>query len=296
MSFPVNTDEPAATAFTVQQVSVCICTRNRPESLIQTLESVQGSETPVHQIVVSDDSTDDRTALAVGEHYPDITYCRGPRTGLGANRNRAIEAATGDVILFLDDDCLLGADFLAAALARLGTALEPTKTIVNGRETNGGRIVVSSDQNFLGFQNRSYSDGDSIRSVVINAALFPRRLFGEVRFDENLIYGCDEIDLTTRAVAKGYRIVSCPEAINHHFPSPVNRDYYGTHANASRIYVTFKRYRWTERRPGKALLFLAAATIHLCVSMAKEHGLAGVRVTPGILAEALRPIRRRGEQ
>lgn len=273
-----------------RDVTVCICTRNRPDSLAQTLDSVRASSIAAHQIVVADDSTEDRTAELIRRRYPEVTYLRGPRRGLGANRNVVASAATGEFVLFLDDDCLLDESFIARALAALDTVGDRTHVIVNGRENNRGRFVASSDQSFLGYQNRPYRPGDVLYSVVINAALFPRSLFDEVRFDERLIYGCDEIDVTTRAVAHGYRIVSCPEAVNHHFPSPVNRDYYGAHANSARLYVTFKRYWFTERRRLKAAVFLLLAVPHVFASMAKYDGLDGLRVATGVVVEALKSI------
>lgn len=271
-------------------VSVCICTRNRPEALTRTLDSLRGSSVAPQQVVVADDSTDNRTSGLVRQRYPEVTYREGPRRGLGANRNAVVAAATGDFVLFLDDDCLLDPHFLQRVVARLAEADDQHRTIVNGRELKHGHLIISRDQCFLGFQNRTYGPSDDIYSVVMNAALFPRSLFSHVRFDERLIYGYDEIDLTTRAVASGYRIVNCPDAVNQHFPSPVNRDYYGAHASSSRIYVTFKRYLWTQRRPLKAAAYLLIAVSHLFVSMTKARGVDGLRTVRDVLSEAFAAI------
>jgi len=271
-------------------VSICICTRNRPESLADTLESIRGSSTAPGQVVVADDSTDERTRDLVRTGYPDVLYCRGSRRGLGANRNTAAAAATGERILFLDDDCRLDVDFLATALASLGTADDPARTIITGCETNNHKVVIASDQDFLGFQSRSYRPSDVMHSVVINATLFPRHMFDQLSFDEKVIYGFDEVDLTSRAVAAGYTIIACLEAVNHHSPSPTNRDYYGVHAQASRLYVTFKRYRFTQGRPVKAAAFLAIAILHVAATMTRDSGLAGLRAAREAVLEALAAI------
>jgi glycosyltransferase involved in cell wall biosynthesis len=271
-------------------ISVCICTRNRPEALTRTLDSLRSSSIPPHQIVVSDDSTNERTSQLVRRAYAEVSYRKGPRRGLGANRNAVVAAATGDFVLFLDDDCLLDRDFLNRVVTRLTEDGDQRRTIVNGCELKHGVLIVSRDQSFLGYQNRAYAVTDDIYSVVMNAAIFPRSLFPHVKFDERLIYGYDEIDLTTRAVAHGYRIVNCPDAVNHHFPSPVNRDYYGVHASSSRIYVTFKRYLWTQRRPLKAAAYLPIAVCHVFASMIRTGGLGGLRSARDVLAEALTAI------
>lgn len=282
---------PSETDETWRQVSVCICTRNRPDSLRKTLGSIRSSLCAPHQVVVADDSTDARTADLIRDEYPEVAYLTGPRRGLGANRNAAAAAATGGTILFLDDDCLLGPRFLLHALAALERLPDPNRAIVGGHEMKNGTLVISADQCFLGFQNRAYGPSDSIQTVVINAALFPRSMFDRVQFDERIVYGYDEVDLTSRAVAMGYEINLCPDAINHHFPSPVNRDYYGEHANSARLYVTFKRYRWTEHRPLKATAFLAVAIVHVFASMTKANGLAGFRGAAAVAREAVRSIR-----
>lgn len=58
------------------QISVCICTRNRPEELVKAIQSIQKSTYPVHEIIVSDDSTDSRTKDILVD-FPDVIYVQG---------------------------------------------------------------------------------------------------------------------------------------------------------------------------------------------------------------------------
>ena len=256
-------------------VSVCICTRNRPQELSRTLESIRRSSRAVEQVVVSDDSTERETAALVARNYPEATYVPGPRAGLGANRNAAAGAATEDLILFIDDDCLLGEQFLENALGELRHD-GWRRTIISGLETNGGHLIEPADQDFLGFQRLTYEPGARVNTVVINSALFPRELFDIMRFDEQLVYGCDEVDLTTRAVAAGFTIRLCRGAVNDHRPSAANRDYYSDFAISSRIYVTFKRYFCTERRRAKGLMFLLVAIPHALATSVRHQGARGL--------------------
>jgi GT2 family glycosyltransferase len=255
-------------------VTVCIPTRNRPDDLAECLDSIAVSSIPVAEIVVSDDSTDERTRELVAARYPYVKYVFGPRKGLGPNRNSAIAAASGEWILFLDDDARLGPDFLAEMM-RARYANADRRIIFTGIEKQLSGLVFPNDQTFLGFQKRPYGSRD-VNTVVINATLFPAALFKEMLFDPRLIYGYDEVDIASCARGAGYRIVLVPSAINLHFPSPVNRDYYSPHTEAARIYVTFKRYARAERRPFKALLFLVASFIHSLAHYIKRHGVTGV--------------------
>lgn len=256
-------------------VTVCIPTRNRPEDLAECLDSIAASGIPVAEIVVSDDSTDDRTRELVAARYPHVKYVFGPRKGLGPNRNSAISAASGDWILFLDDDARLGPDFLTEMM-RARYANADDKLIFTGIEKQVKGLVFPNDQTFLGFQKRPYGSKRIVNTVVINATLFPASLFKEMLFDPRLIYGYDEVDIASCARGAGYRIVLVPSAVNLHFPSPVNRDYYSPHTEAARIYVTFKRYAAAERRPVKALMFLGWSFVHSLAHHLKRFGLSGI--------------------
>jgi len=255
-------------------VTVCIPTRNRPDDLAECLDSIAASTVPVTEIVVSDDSTDERTRDLVAARYRHVKYVFGPRKGLGPNRNSAIAAASGEWILFLDDDARLGPDFLTEMM-RARYANADQRIIFTGIEKQVSGLVFPNDQDFLGFQKRPYGTRD-VNTVVINATLFPAALFKEMLFDPRLIYGYDEVDIASSARGAGYRIVLIPSAVNLHFPSPVNRDYYSPHTEAARIYVTFKRYARAERRPVKALAFLALSFIHSLAYHVKRQGFAGI--------------------
>jgi glycosyltransferase involved in cell wall biosynthesis len=258
--------------------SVCICTRNRPEDLARALRSVDASTLPAHQIVVSDDSTDPRTREMVAAEFAHVVFLEGPRRGLGANRNCALDAVTGTHVAFIDDDATLSIDFLARVAESLQHGGQhPEKLIVTGYELNRGTRVYANGTTFLGFQARPYRSGDHHDTVVINSAVFPTWLFKLIRFDEHLVYGYDEVDIVMRATLQGKCVVRLlPDAFNSHFPSTVNRDYYASFIEASRIYVTHKRYRWFERNRPKAALFLSLAIAHNVLHNVRAHGPRGI--------------------
>ncbi len=164
---------------------------------------------------------------------------------------------------------------------------ERERHIVSGVERQKGQLIFPKDQNFFGYQQRAYGNSQRLNTVVINACVFPTSLFERIGFDANLIYGCDEVDLTTRAVGLGYTIVLCPDAVNDHFPSPVNRQYYQQHLNASRLYVTLKRYARTRRDYGRAAVFAILAPLHLAASLVRRSGLRGLRDSVSSLRETL---------
>lgn len=82
------------------KLSVVISTHNRSDSLARTLKSVK--ELADELIVVDNQSTDDSSSVA--KRFGAIVYTRPNNLMLNVNKNYGISKATGDWILYLDDD------------------------------------------------------------------------------------------------------------------------------------------------------------------------------------------------
>jgi hypothetical protein len=99
------------------------------------------------------------------------------------------------------------------------------------------------------------------------------------------------VDLASRAVRAGLSIIDCPSAANDHRPSPRGRSDYSAVVEASRLYVTFKRYAFTERRRLRAVAFVIVAPAHATLSGLRRGGLGGARRAWASLALAGRYVR-----
>jgi len=104
-------------------VSVVVPTRDRPELLTATLRSICAQEAvPIEVVVVDDGSADPDAVESVVTRLADdrVRVLRNPvPTGVGAARNRGLEAATGDRVAFCDDDDLWAPDKIVRQLAVL---------------------------------------------------------------------------------------------------------------------------------------------------------------------------------
>ncbi len=109
-------NDPVAVIRSVSiDVSVVICTRNRGELVRDTLESVLANDTVIpFEVIVVDQSDDDRTSSAVGCFLSDprFRYIRADSVGLSRARNVGIRCARGTAILMTDDDCQASPDWI----------------------------------------------------------------------------------------------------------------------------------------------------------------------------------------
>jgi GT2 family glycosyltransferase len=106
-------------------VSIVIPTCNRPDLLAKCLDrlqiSMRHSNRTELEVIVSDDSADDRTRDLVASRYSWVKWIRGPRTGPSANRNSGVAVASGAWVFFTDDDCLPAEGWISAFSSAITT-------------------------------------------------------------------------------------------------------------------------------------------------------------------------------
>jgi GT2 family glycosyltransferase len=97
-------------------LTAVICTCNRGDTVLMALRSLLASTYPDFEVLVIDQSTDDRTFDAVQPFRSDarFRYVRSQSKGLGKSHNIAMEEARSDIVVITDDDCEAPPDWLAA--------------------------------------------------------------------------------------------------------------------------------------------------------------------------------------
>jgi glycosyltransferase involved in cell wall biosynthesis len=89
-------------------VSVVLCTRDRPKRVADCVREVARQQYPAYEIVVVDNAPTDLGAvpavLDTLETSVPVRYVLEPRGGLSWARNAGWQSATADIIAFLDDD------------------------------------------------------------------------------------------------------------------------------------------------------------------------------------------------
>jgi O-antigen biosynthesis protein len=258
--YPIPQPEPL--------VSVIIPTRNRADVLARAIEGLLGrTDYLTLEVLIVDNGSDEPSALALLarlEHDGRVRVLRSPGPfNYSALNNRAVAAATGDLILLMNNDLdVINPDWLREMVSHairpgIGAVgaklLYPDGTIQHGGVTVGvggvaGHQYLRKPRGDLGY----FGQLRLVRAVtaVTGACLLLRReAYLEVAgLDEvSLPVAFNDIDLCLKLVAHGYRNLWTPYAELYHVES-VSRgsDLVGKNAARYARDVATMRQRWGD--------------------------------------------------
>jgi GT2 family glycosyltransferase len=205
-------------------ISVIIPSRNRPQLLLDAVESVlRGDEVPAELIIVDQSDMPDPALKAFTTNRAcAVRYLWTRSVGASRARNEGTAAAMHDVIVHTDDDMLFAPSWLrelAAALIAAGPRGVVTGKVEPGSESGNDGFVPSTktvDTREV-HQGRIREDvlytGNMAmhRSVTAEVGLFDERLGPGSRFSS-----AQDNDFGFRLLENGYRIVYEPAAVAYH--------------------------------------------------------------------------------
>ena len=117
--------------------SVAIPTLARPESLRETLDSVLACDPPAGEVIVVDADPEESGAAVAASYGDRVRVLPSPR-GLTIQRNRALDAAAGDVVVFLDDDVQVEQGCSRVSLPPSATRRSSPRPVASWSRTSGG--------------------------------------------------------------------------------------------------------------------------------------------------------------
>jgi N-acetylglucosaminyl-diphospho-decaprenol L-rhamnosyltransferase len=215
-------------------VTVSIVNTNNRELLLACLASLRTSITGAVgvEIVVLDNASDDGSAAAVAERFPDVRLIAQPfRAGFAANHNSVIRATDGRYVYVLNEDTVSDDWAFARVVAELDAhprvaALGPRLVYPDGRRQDSAWRFPSPLVSVLGMPSLGrlgivQSRGGSPRSVdwVMGAALLLRRtaLDDVGLFDDGFFIYFEEVDLCRRLRRAGWEVRYFPAVeVAHH--------------------------------------------------------------------------------
>lgn len=206
-------------------VSVIVPTFRRPDALRHTLNALTCQRYPKdrYEIFVVDDGpeeTTQRLVAAFADGPPKIRYLSQPHSGAARARNLGAQAATGDLLLFVDDDILLPPDAIARFIAAI-RALGPC--CLNGRwefpvamlkelsATPFGRFRLALESWVRSGMRLRPIDERHAEVELLTACnlMLPTEDFWKIGgFDETIPFaGYEDQEFSLRARDRGYRLI-----------------------------------------------------------------------------------------
>ena len=193
------------------KVSVMITTLNRVEDLLKTLHFLKSLNPLPDEVMVTADGCSDATAERVAKEFPDVRLFLN-QVGLGsvASRNRMMQAASGDLVLAIDDDshpeqlnCLEILSGIFVAQPRLAIASFPQRT---------DEYPKTLEQVDFGPEMAVRSFANSSACLRVSAY---RSLPG---FEPMFFHMYEEPDYALQCVAAGWEVRYFPQiTIRHHW-------------------------------------------------------------------------------
>jgi succinoglycan biosynthesis protein ExoM len=218
----------SVTANQTYHLAVCICTFKRVELLKRLLANLANQRTEglfTYSVVVADNDAMQSAqpiVAAFSSRSLLVTYCVEPQQNIAMARNRAIEHADGDFVVFIDDDEFPAEDWLHNLLKTYlaygsDGVLGPVKPYFEFEPprwaTKGGF-----------FERPTYATGFKMR--------WQETRTGNVLFRRNILYGIDipfrpefgtageDVDFFRRMMEKGYTFVWCNDAVAYEVVPP----------------------------------------------------------------------------
>ncbi|MCE4557830.1 glycosyltransferase family 2 protein [Roseateles cellulosilyticus] len=221
-----------STLATLPSCSIVIASYNRADMLAQTLDSLHAHLAALDslqqvQVVLIDNNSPDSTPQVMADWAARFSQCvhqREMKQGLSHARNAGLQAATGDIVVFLDDDVDLDAGWLPALLAPFGDVQVAAV---------GGKVLAYGASELPDWLPREYgylvsvfdpfdSARETDKVMGANFALRASAVRQVGAFDPalgrkgNKLLGGEEVDLFNRIRAAGGRVWYTPEAVVFH--------------------------------------------------------------------------------
>ncbi|WP_051287428.1 glycosyltransferase family 2 protein [Paenibacillus taiwanensis] len=207
------------------KTSIIILTRNQFHLTVLCLESIRKYTPQPYEIIVVDNGSADLTPTYL-KIQPDITLiCNEDNAGFAAGCNQGLAVATGETILFLNNDTVVTPQWLTSMLEVLYSSPDigmvgPLTNYSSGHQIIPVTYTDLLDLNSFASEHAKRHQGSTteVRRLIGFCMLVRRSVLDEVGgFDE--LYGLgnfEDDDLCLRVARAGYRLLIANASFIHH--------------------------------------------------------------------------------
>lgn len=199
------------------KVSVVIVAKHAERTIRYTVKSLLRQTVKPHEIIVVVDSLTDPTVKAIKNLPVKIVLNDG--VGLGSARRKGVELSSGNIIAFIDSDCVADEkwieNLLNVFLFKNNVMVQAGKTIY----VKSFYDISGSDADFL--ENRS--SPSFLKFAPTQNLAFRKELINIVgNFDPEFKQGGEDLDFCVRLRKAGYKIYYNPYAKVYHLKHGFN--------------------------------------------------------------------------
>jgi glycosyltransferase involved in cell wall biosynthesis len=207
------------------RVSVVVCSYNGAATLEECLLSLMKLNYPDYEVILVDDGSVDTTA-EIAAQFPQINFIRQQNSGLSAARNVGLRAATGEIVAYMDSDCVADEDWLWYLAHGM---------LQQGVDAIGGLNLCPATDNWIakcvavspGNPSHVMFDDQSAEHVPGCNMAFRRSVLVSLGgFDRQFRQAGDDVDICWRLLEEGYQIGFAAAAMVWHHRRPTARAYY----------------------------------------------------------------------
>lgn len=205
----------------ISSASVVMATYNRPSLALNLVKQIRKCHPRIEIIIVDQEHSSKINPTDIKNYQ--IKYFNLDRANSSLAKNRGVTAASGEIVIFLDDDVEITKTTIKEHL----NAYKDKKVVgVAGRVINDGEKIPENTDvetgktNFFGlkFIQRFWSTKKQSVDFPYGCNMSYRRsaIIKAGMFDEKLSKIFEEIDLGIRVARKVGKIIFIPEALVHH--------------------------------------------------------------------------------
>lgn len=194
----------------IMKVSALVLTRNRPEELFRCIESIRNQTIKPDEILILDNGSEKESSLINFEYLLKdcVIYSSDANLGCPGGRNFLIEKASGDFLLFVDDDGKLEINALMNGLNYFNIYKNLAVVTFRIIDDKTGKIRDGFSQNITPFLHHTFGGGSCLikKDILKITGLYPT----------NFLRQGEEHDLAIRILDNGFKIIYAPDVILFH--------------------------------------------------------------------------------
>ncbi len=207
------------------QVSIILCTRDRAAGLAQCLEKLDQDALLRHggELLIVDNGSSDRTPESIANFSQTaripVHAIVESRPGLSHARNAGLARSAGRIIVFLDDDVYLAADYLDVVMRTLPTSefafaggritnFDPTDSPYGSNDRTAFELIPAHS-----FLRTGKFQGTNL---VMRREVYEKIGGFDTTFGPGTPFRGDDIDYCARASLAGFASAFLPELLVYH--------------------------------------------------------------------------------